>query len=65
VAGGPLAGRIENALKQLEAGKEKTACNTLASAAAHVRAQRGKGFTDAEADDLLARIDRARATVGC
>ena len=60
-----LTGRIDNALRQLAAGNDRVACNTLASAGNTVRAQSGKSLTVAEADDLLERIRRARETIGC
>lgn len=65
VGGGGIASKIENAIKALDAGKDATACNILSATANAVSAQRGKSLTAADADDLLLRISRARAEIGC
>jgi Thrombospondin type 3 repeat len=65
VGGGGIASKIENAIKALDAGKDATACNILSATANAVSAQRGKSLTTADADDLLLRISRARAEIGC
>jgi len=56
---------LENALRQINAGNTRAACNQLKAFTNQVRAQSGKKLTAAQANQLIAAANQIRAALGC
>lgn len=56
---------VRDALSSVQVGNPGTACNKLDAALNEISAQSGKDITVAQANDLIADINRIKAVIGC
>lgn len=61
----PLFNKLAVIDRSISRGATIAACNQLGALTNFVEAKRGKGLTDAQADQLIADVDRIHATLGC
>lgn len=60
-----LLAKLEGALRDIDEGDTGGACARLAAFINQVRAQRGHGIAEAEADELIAGAEALRDSLGC
>jgi hypothetical protein len=60
-----LLSKLDNAIKQANAGKVNAACSSLQDFINEVTAQTGKKINSADASSLIAAANSIRSVLGC